>query len=129
MNIFNKVAAISRGTSTTHIGVIALAAIWLVGGFGNTLIASAAGPAAINLASSGHFTILAKTGISTTGSTVIIGDMGVSPAPATYITGFGLTLPTASASSTSSLVTGKVYASDYANPTPSNLTTAVLDMP
>jgi len=83
---------------------------------------------AVNLGTAGNFVILAKTGISTTGSTSVIGDIGVSPAAASYITGFGLTLPSASAYSTSALVTGKVYAPDYADPTPANLTTAVLDM-
>lgn len=88
----------------------------------------AAGPAAVNLGTAGNFAILAKTGISTTGTTSVVGDLGVSPAQATYITGFGLDLPAASAFSTSALVTGKIYAPSYANPTPANLTTAVLDM-
>ncbi len=90
--------------------------------------ALAASPAAVNLGTAGGFSILAKTGISTTGSTSVVGDIGVSPAEATYITGFALTLPSASAFSTSALVTGNVYAPSYANPTPANLTTAVLDM-
>lgn len=88
----------------------------------------AAGPAAVNLGSSGNFTILSKTGISTTGTTAVVGDIGVSPAAATYITGFSLALPAAGAYSTSALVTGKVYAPGYADPTPATLTTAVLDM-
>lgn len=88
----------------------------------------AAGPSAINLGSAGNFVILSKTGISTTGSTSVTGDIGVSPISASAITGFALTLPAASAFSTSALVTGKVYASDYAAPTPANLTTAVGDM-
>ncbi len=92
------------------------------------LSALAAGPALVNLGTAGNFVILAKTGISTTGSTAIVGDLGVSPAAATYLTGFALTLPSASAFSTSASVTGKVYAPGYANPTPANLTTAVLDM-
>ena len=95
------------------------------------LSAFAAGPTAINLGAAGNYTILAKTGISTTGTTAITGNMGVSPAAATYITGFALTLPATGAFATSALVNGKVYASDYANyanPTPSNLTAAVLDM-
>ncbi|MEX2029169.1 MAG: ice-binding family protein [Candidatus Paceibacterota bacterium] len=90
--------------------------------------ASAAGPAVVNLGSSGDFVILTKTGISTTGSTSIVGNIGVSPAAATYITGFALTLPAASAFATSPLVTGKVYAPEYANPTPANLTTAIGNM-
>lgn len=92
------------------------------------LMALAAGPATVNLGSAGNFVILTKTGISTTGSTSVVGDVGLSPAAASYITGFALTLPAASAFSTSALVTGKVYAPGYADPTPANLTTAVLDM-
>src|ERR1035437_722322 len=87
-----------------------------------------AGQQAVNLGTAGNFVILAKTGVSTTGSTHVVGDVGVSPAAATYITGFALTLPAAGAFSTSALVTGKVCAPDYANPTPANLNTAVLDM-
>ncbi|MDB5266398.1 MAG: hypothetical protein JWN89_213 [Parcubacteria group bacterium] len=91
-------------------------------------VARANGPGAINLGAAGNFVILTKTGVSTTGSTSVNGDIGVSPVAASYITGFALTLPSASAFSTSALVTGNVYASDYAVPTPSNLTTAVNDM-
>ncbi len=91
-------------------------------------IAFAAGPAAVNLGSAGSFVILSKSGISITGATLVTGDIGVSPISSTAITGFGLTLPAASAFSTSALVTGKVYAADYAAPTPANLTTAVGDM-
>lgn len=87
-----------------------------------------AGQLSVDLGTAGNFIILAKSGVSTTGSTHIVGDVGVSPAAATYITGFALTLPAASAFSISALVTGKVYAPDYANPTPANLSTAVLDM-
>lgn len=92
------------------------------------MVVLAAGPAAINLGTAGNFVILAKTGISTTGNTSVVGDIGVSPAAASYITGFALSLPSYSAFSTAAQITGKAYASDYASPTPANLTTAVLDM-
>lgn len=85
-------------------------------------------PAAVNLGTAGNFVILAKTGISSTGTTSITGDIGVSPAAATYLTGFGLIMDATGAFSTSSLITGKVYASNYATPTPSNMTTAISDM-
>ncbi|MHB1117957.1 MAG: ice-binding family protein [Minisyncoccota bacterium] len=109
------------------VSVFAVAVSFAVGLAGPTVIL-AAGPASVNLGSAGSFTILAKSGISTTGTTSIVGDIGVSPAAATYITGFGLTLPAASAFSTSALVTGKVYAPGYADPTPATITTAVSDM-
>ena len=90
--------------------------------------AVASSPAPVNLGTAGNFVILAKTEISTTGVTAITGDIGISPAAASFITGFALILPSGSAFSTSALVTGKVYAPGYADPTPANLTTAVLNM-
>ncbi|MDB5128253.1 ice-binding family protein, partial [Mucilaginibacter sp.] len=50
----------------------------------------AVSPAPINLRTAGNFTILTSTGISTTGVTTIIGDIGTSPIASTAITGFGL---------------------------------------
>ena len=88
----------------------------------------ALGPARVLLGSAGSFVILTKSGISTTGVTSIVGDIGVSPAAATYITGFGLIMDSTNVFATSSLVTGKVYAADYTPPTPSKMTTAVSDM-
>jgi hypothetical protein len=82
--------------------------------------------APIDLGTAGNFVILAKSGISTTGVTAITGDIGVSPITSTAITGFSLVR--VGTYSTSSLVTGKVYASNYDSPTPSYLTTAVSDM-
>jgi hypothetical protein len=87
-----------------------------------------AGPAAVNLGTAGNFVILAKTGISTTGTTSITGDLGISPAAASFITGFGLIADSSNTFATSSLVTGKIYASNYVPPTPSVMTTAVSDM-
>jgi hypothetical protein len=82
----------------------------------------------VNLGSAGNFAILAESGISSTGTTSILGDIGVSPIAATAITGFGLILDGSGTFSTSSLVNGKVFASDYTAPTPANLTAAVSDM-
>jgi uncharacterized repeat protein (TIGR02543 family) len=87
-----------------------------------------AGPAAINLGSAADFSILTKSGISTTGITTVAGDIGVSPASATSITGFGLIMDTNNQSAHTPLVTGKVYAADFAAPTPAKMTTAVADM-
>ena len=82
----------------------------------------------VNLGTAGNFAILAETKITTTGTTAVVGDIGISPAAASFITGFALTLPAGSAFSTSALVTGKIYASDYAPPTPVNMGTAIGDM-
>ena len=82
----------------------------------------------VNLGSAGTFAILTKGGISTVPTAAIIGNLGVSPAAATYITGFSLVADPTNVFSTSTQVTGKVYAADYAVPSPSNLTTAISDM-
>ena len=92
-----------------------------------TLLAAVCTPP-VDLGLSGDYVILAESGISTTGVTSVVGNMGISPAAATFITGFALTLPAGGAFSTSSLVTGNVYAPGYAAPTPSDLTTAVTNM-
>ncbi len=89
------------------------------------------GPAPVNLGTADNYVILTKTGIITTPGTVdtlVTGDMGVSPAAATYMTGFGLAMDISGTFSTSSLVNGNVYAADYAPLTPANLSTAVSDM-
>jgi hypothetical protein len=104
------------------------AALSLVLGLAGPLAALASVPAAVSLKSAGNFAILAKAGISTTGATAVTGDIGVSPAAATFITGFGLSLTAGSSYAASSLVTGKVYAPGYADPTSANMTAAVGDM-
>jgi Ice-binding-like len=76
----------------------------------------------------GNYAILAKAGISTTGTTKVTGSLGVSPIKAIGLTGFGQKMDASNVFSTSSLVTGKIYAADYASPTPSDLGTAVLNM-
>ena len=94
----------------------------------SSLSSAALAVAPVNLGSAGKFTILAKTGISTTGVTAVIGDVGLSPAAASFITGFGLTMDSSVQFSTSSLINGKVYASDYSPPTPAYMTAAIGDM-
>ena len=60
----------------------------------------ATGLAPVNLGTAGNFVILSKSGISTVPSSVLTGDIGVSPIAHTAITGFSavsythLTLPT-----------------------------------
>jgi hypothetical protein len=82
----------------------------------------------VNLGTAGDFVVLAKAAISTASASTVTGDMGISPAAATYITEFSLIADATNVFSTSSQVTGKIYASNYTAPTPSNLTTAVGDM-
>ncbi len=86
------------------------------------------GPSTVLLGSAGNYVILAKAAISATVGTAIVGDLGVSPAAQSFITGFGLVNDATNEFATSSLVTGSIYASDNAPPTPTILTTAIGDM-
>jgi hypothetical protein len=83
---------------------------------------------AVNLRSAGNFVILAGSLISNVPTSAVTGDIGLSPAAGSFITGFSLVLPAGGVSSTSSQVTGNIYASDYTIPTPAMLTTAKGDL-
>jgi hypothetical protein len=81
---------------------------------------------AVDLGAAGNYVIVAKTAINNSSTSAVTGDLGLSPAATSYITGFALTNATGYA--TSILVTGKIYAADMASPTPANMTTAVSNM-
>lgn len=85
-------------------------------------------PFPVNLGASGNFAILAESGISTVPTSVVVGNIGVSPAAASYITGFSLVADATNVFATSPQVAGKIFAADYASPTPSNMTAAISDM-
>ena len=116
-------ATITTGAKDMAGNALAANKVWTF-----TTGATPAVQAPVDLGSAANFAILAKSGISTTGTTSIVGNIGVSPAAAVYITGFGLIMDASNVFSTSSLITGNVYASDYAVPTPANMTTAISDM-
>ncbi|MFA6505135.1 MAG: ice-binding family protein, partial [Treponemataceae bacterium] len=88
--------------------------------------ASRAGPAPVRLGTAGNYVILAKTAITTIPASAITGDIGLSPAAESYLTGFSQTKATGY--STAPQVTGFIYAADMTPPTPSNMTTAISDM-
>jgi hypothetical protein len=72
----------------------------------------------VNLGTAKDYAILAESGISTVPTSAVTGNLGISPAAATFITGFSLIADSTNVFSTSPQVTGKVYAADYAVPTP-----------
>jgi hypothetical protein len=114
-------ATVSTGAKTASGTALTSPIVWsfTTGGSTSTL-------AAVNLRSSINYVILAKTAINNSPTSNITGDLALSPAATSYITGFSPTNATGYA--TSSQVTGKIYAADMASPTPINLTTAVNDM-
>jgi len=82
--------------------------------------------AVVNLGEAGDYVIVAKTAINNSSTSVITGNLGLSPAATSYITGLSLTNATGYA--TSAQVTGNIYAADMASPTPIHLTTAINNM-
>lgn len=83
---------------------------------------------AIDLGSAASFVILAKAAVSTTGTTAVVGNIGVSPAAETFLTGFSQARDASNEFATSSLVTGRLFSADMAPPTPTQMTTAIGDM-
>ncbi|MDP1636084.1 MAG: ice-binding family protein, partial [Gallionellaceae bacterium] len=132
------VSTVYTATITTAVkdlagNALAVAKTWSF----TTAATVAAGPAPVVLGLAGDYAVLAKTKVSTTDTagTLVTGNIGISPAAATYITGFTLILDGAgippACFSTSALVVGNVYAAVYNTggcTTPANLTTAVGDM-
>lgn len=115
------IAAINKGVTATTGVSLATAYTWSF-----TTAGAAAGQQAVSLGGAGNYVILAKTAINNNPTSSVVGDLGLSPAATSYITGLALTDATGYA--TSSQVTGKVFAADMAPPTAINLTTAVSNM-
>jgi len=86
------------------------------------------GPAPVVLGTAGNYVILAKSAISNVPTSSITGDLGLSPAAASFITGFSLVRDVSGQWSTSAQVSGSLFAADYTAPTPANMTTAIGDM-
>lgn len=82
-----------------------------------------AGAACVPLGTAGNYTILAMSGVTTTGTSAITGHVA-SASSASNTTGFSETLDASNTFATSAQVTGRMYASDYAAPTPAELTQA-----
>jgi hypothetical protein len=114
-------ATVTTGATSLTGGTLANDFVWHFTTAGTTTAL-----AVVNLGSSGNYLILAKTAISNIATSALTGDLGLSPAATSYITGFALTNATGYA--TSAQVTGSLFAADMVAPTSTNLTTAVENM-
>ena len=84
-----------------------------------------------SLGAASGYAILAKTAVSTVPNSVVTGNVGVSPAARTFLTGWSLITEPTDTSFTSAQVVapGKLYSADNVGGTTSaDLTTAVADM-
>lgn len=129
-----NLAASTAYTATVTTGVKDLAgnplAVTKTWGF-TTGTAVAAGPAPVILGTAANYAILAKTGVSTVPTSVVTGNVGVSPVARTYLTGWSETYDVTDtyATSTQVVAPGKLYAADLVGGTTSaDLGTAVLNM-
>jgi len=89
------------------------------------------GASCVSLGTAGNYAILAKTGVSTVPASAITGNVGLSPAARTFLTGWSLISEPTDTYFTSAQVAapGKLYAADNVGGTTSvDLTTAVGDM-
>src|SRR3984885_8604293 len=84
------------------------------------------GPAPVVLGAASTYAVLAESAVSNVPTSSITGNVGLSPAAASYITSFGLTR--AGTKWTAPQVVGGVFAADNDPPTPTDLTTAVANM-
>jgi hypothetical protein len=82
----------------------------------------------VDLGTAGNFVLLGMSGITNVPTSIIVGNIGVSPIDATAVTGLPLTPDASNQFSVTPQVTGRVYASNFAAPTPDMLTAAIGDM-
>lgn len=124
----NSLSALTKYTAAIGTGVKNSAGVALANKheWSFTTSGSATALSIVDLGAAANYVILAKTAINNSPTSAITGDLGLSPAATSYITGLSLTNATGYA--TSSQVTGKVFAADMVSPTSSNLTTAVSNM-
>lgn len=117
---------------------------WMDGSGGASGVTAAVGPASagpvgavcagascVSLGTAGNYAILAKTGISTVPSSVVTGNVGLSPAARGFLTGWSLISEPTDTSFSSAQVAapGRLYAADNVGGTTTvDLTTAVGDM-
>jgi len=101
--------------------------MFVVLGFYATVSVQAAGPAPVDLLSAGNYVILGNSGITNTGATSITGDIGTSSS-ASSLTGFAPVYVPGAPYATSTYVSGHLYAFDYGDPTPAEMTAASNDM-
>jgi hypothetical protein len=82
----------------------------------------------VGLGTADQYAVLSKTAISTVPTSDITGDIAVSPAAATFMTGFAFTPVTGKASMASTQITGEATGANMGGSIASTLTTAVSDM-
>jgi len=117
----------NKALGSYRIDVVAFSADGLRAGSATTTIQVAvAGPATVNLGTARDFVILGGLGVSIGANGSVTGNIGLDAASISLV-GFDAVMDSSNAYSTSTLVSGKLYAADYAGSTPAILATAYAD--
>jgi len=82
----------------------------------------------VDLGTAVNYAVLVEEKVTTTPTSTITGNIGLSPGQSTNITGFGLTVDSTLQFAITSQISGKVFAADYEDPVPDELAQAVLEM-
>ena len=112
-------------------GAVAVAVTPSVAAAAGPVGAACAGASCVSLGTAANYVILAKTAITTVPASVVTGNIGISPASRTFLTGWSLIAEPTDTYFTSTQVAapGKLYAADNVGGTTSvDLTTAIGDM-
>jgi len=121
-------ATVTTGVKDLAGNAMAVAKVWT---FTASAGAAVTGTAPLDLGTAGNYAILSKAGVSTIPTSLVTGNIGVSPVARTYLTGWSQTYDVTDTYATSNQVVapGKLYASDnVGGTTTTDLGTAVLDM-
>jgi hypothetical protein len=130
VGVTTQVSGTTANNFTSPVAYLVTASDASTASYTVTVTVSAAGPAPVSLGNAGNFVLYAGTGLSSSPDSAITGDVGVGPGVThtAITTGFTL-IPDASGTfATATQVVGKVYAFDYAPPSPAYVLSASNDM-
>ena len=123
-----QVSGITMNNFTNPVAYTVVAADASTTAYMVTVTVAAAGPAPVALGTAGNYAIFSNAGMSSSPDSAITGDVGVGPGVTSTAITTGFTLTQAGAYATAPQVTGKVYAFNYASPTPAYIVSSSNDM-
>ena len=125
-----QVSGITGNNFTSPVSYVVTAADGSTATYVVTVTVAAAGPAPVVLGDAGNYALFSNAGMSSSPDSVITGDVGVGPGVTStaITTGFTKALDSSGEFATAPQVTGRIYAFDYASPTPAYVSSSSADM-
>jgi Ice-binding-like len=124
----NQISGTTINNFTSPVSFLVTAVDGSTSSYTVNVTVTVAGPPTVALGNAGNFVLFANTGMSSAVNSTITGNVGVGPAVTSTAITTGFTLTPVGAYATAPQVTGKVYAYDYAAPTPSFIVSSSNDM-